>query len=782
MHFPDGTVITCSSSIDTSVKQMPLGASAPYTAAEPPADVYWVLLNTENNPLIEQFDLWAPWIHSLSSYHSVPDPPHCTLYYDRNEDWIYKAEFEDKIEGDTWALHVEGIYVGQEGVASAVMLPEYRKSWYKMSNTATPHISLALHAGHQAKELGPMVKKALTLTDWQPTQIPRLFISPSTHMYRIQYHTDLNGTCQHETLTRYHGRERTDGDGTQEMLQTLPDSLWSSGPFDVGFCKNVNPVTFSVQPIAAPIWQSQYKHKQEATDGIKPTIEGLLQAGVLRPSQSQWNTPILPVKKSSGTYRMAHDLRAINRIITSPVTPVPNPHAALAMLDTSHQFFSCIDLANAFFCLPLAPHLQDMFSFTYGGRRLTYTRMPQGFLLSPSIFNDILRAQLADLDIPDGCLVVQYVDDILVACPSPHTCLQLTRSILLRLHTCGYKVSKTKLQCCRASVTFLGREISGTGADMSALHKDSILNHPRPETVKDMLSFLGLTGYSRHFVPDYAGRTESLRALVKVQGCRNLSAKLDWTVEADSDFICLKQDLSQATSLAPPDYTQPFFLDVSERQASAYGVLYQKQRGIRRVLIYCSVLFDVQEKRATPCVRYAAAVAKLTEKIAHVVMHHPLIILTSHATVAFVTSSAFTLTPLRQSRILKVLTQPHITFVHQGINMAEQILEGTPHCCITATKDRTKVRTDLSETPLVNPEVEIYTDGCCFRHPDRGLQAGYAVVELGIDGTPINRKRISAEIRTKNSQSSTRNCITRDKDSVEVKRGTTEQPRNMACK
>ncbi|XP_056248655.1 uncharacterized protein LOC130179704 isoform X2 [Seriola aureovittata] len=247
---------------------------------------------------------------------------------------------------------------------------------------------------------------------------------------------------------------------------------------------------------------------------------------------------------------------------------------------------------------------------------------------------------------------------------------------------------------------------------------------------------LGLTGNSRHFVPDYAGRTESLRALVKAQGCRNLSAKLDWTVEADSDFICLKQDLSQATSLAPPDYTQPFFLDVSERQASAYGVLYQKQRGIRRVLIYCSVRFDVQEKRAASCVRYAAAVAKLTEEIAPVVMHHPLIILTSHATVAFVTSSAFTLTPLRQSRILKVLTQPHITFVHQGINMAEQILEGTPHCCITATKDRTKVRTDLSETPLVNPEVEIYTDGCCFRHPDRGLQAGYAVVELGIDGTP----------------------------------------------
>ena len=165
----------------------------------------------------------------------VPDPPHCTLYYDRRSDLVYHSEFEDKIQSTQYDLHVDGIYIGEEGVAAAITLTSDLQMWYEMSGSASPHVSLALHAGHQAKELGQMVKTLVTLTDWQPTQIPRLFVSPSTRAYRIQYQTTVVGTCEHNTLTRHHGRERTDGDGSHSMLQTLPPSLWSAGPFDVGF-------------------------------------------------------------------------------------------------------------------------------------------------------------------------------------------------------------------------------------------------------------------------------------------------------------------------------------------------------------------------------------------------------------------------------------------------------------------------------------------------------------------------------------------------------------------
>ncbi|XP_034440955.1 alpha-actinin-1 [Hippoglossus hippoglossus] len=59
--------------------------------------------------------------------------------------------------------------------------------------------------------------------------------------------------------------------------------------------------------------------------------------------------------------------------------PVPDPYLALQNLNPSHQFFTVIDLANAFFCLPLDPDSQAMFAFTYQGQQYTYSRMPQGF-------------------------------------------------------------------------------------------------------------------------------------------------------------------------------------------------------------------------------------------------------------------------------------------------------------------------------------------------------------------------------------------------------------------
>lgn len=78
-----------------------------------------------------------------------------------------------------------------------------------------------------------------------------------------------------------------------------------------------------------------------------------------------------------------------------------------------------------------------------------------------------------------------------------------------------------------------------------------------------MLSFLGLTGYSRNYIPNYTGLTQSLRNMIKDRGMRNLNALLQWHIEAETDFIHLKQELATAADLAVPDYTEPIFLDVS---------------------------------------------------------------------------------------------------------------------------------------------------------------------------------------------------------------------------
>lgn len=72
----------------------------------------------------------------------------------------------------------------------------------------------------------------------------------------------------------------------------------------------------------------------------------------------------------------------------------------------------------------------------------------------------MLKEALSPCQLPEGCTLIQYVDDLLIAAPSAAACTAVTLVVLNRLAECGFKVSKGKLQLARAEVTFLGRVIT----------------------------------------------------------------------------------------------------------------------------------------------------------------------------------------------------------------------------------------------------------------------------------------------------------------------------------
>ncbi|XP_034056646.1 uncharacterized protein LOC117536034 [Gymnodraco acuticeps] len=235
-----------------------------------------------------------------------------------------------------------------------------------------------------------------------------------------------------------------------------------------------------------------------------------------------------------------------------------------------------------------------------------------------------------------------------------------------------------------------------------------------------------------------------------------MTAKLEWDSDSEHAFITLKQDMSTVCALASADYQHPFFLDVSEKENTVNGVLFQKkgdQSPGRKMLLYASVALDAAEAKEPPCIRHAAGVARVLRKIQHIVMRHPLTVLTSHSIVALVNSAAFTMTSARQTRLEKSLTQPHITYTHEGTNMADYLPgEGVPHRCEEKVVQDVKIRPDMQETPVTGAR-DMFTDGCCYRHPQDGLKGAYAVVgrsnETGlfenIDCSPIKGK-VSAQL------------------------------------
>ncbi|GCC36812.1 hypothetical protein chiPu_0015312 [Chiloscyllium punctatum] len=266
----------------------------------------------------------------LHPYAPPADPLHVTLYYDRDDNEICQHAFYQHLEGTQWEISSSCVLLGKEVVAAVVELTAGQLEWYEMSEEAIPHVTLAMHAEYQAKDLGPMSKRLMVVTDWMWTQLPGLQYSPSEEAYRIMCRTTDKVLLEDRQIERFHGREKTAHPQAAAMLDTLPDTLWSASTTDVGYCKYVTPTTFDLTD-HTPIWQRQYSHKPEAEAGIADTVEGLLAAGVLEPSWSAWNTPILPVEKQNkGKYRMAHDLRRINNVVSTPTVPVPNPYTAMS--------------------------------------------------------------------------------------------------------------------------------------------------------------------------------------------------------------------------------------------------------------------------------------------------------------------------------------------------------------------------------------------------------------------------------------------------------------------
>ena len=144
-----------------------------------------------------------------------------------------------------------------------------------MSDTAVPHISLALSPGREARELGQMVWQGTELTDWTDCGLPGVHVSPSTTMYRISLSSDFNSSVlEHVLISRHHGREGTDHEDAQALIDSLPSTLWSSGPFDVGHCSAATPISIEVAE-GSHVFRPRYRWAPEADDGMEDAVTGL---------------------------------------------------------------------------------------------------------------------------------------------------------------------------------------------------------------------------------------------------------------------------------------------------------------------------------------------------------------------------------------------------------------------------------------------------------------------------------------------------------------------------
>ncbi|RMC00757.1 hypothetical protein DUI87_22440 [Hirundo rustica rustica] len=97
--------------------------------------------------------------------------------------------------------------------------------------------------------------------------------------------------------------------------------------------------------------------------------------GVVSKAHSPFNSPIWPVHKSSGEWRLTVDYRALNEVTPPLSAAVPDMLELQYELESkAAKWYETIDIANAFFSIPLAAECRAQFAFTW--RDVKYTLEP----------------------------------------------------------------------------------------------------------------------------------------------------------------------------------------------------------------------------------------------------------------------------------------------------------------------------------------------------------------------------------------------------------------------
>jgi hypothetical protein len=299
-------------------------------------------------------------------------------------------------------------------------------------------------------------------------------------------------------------------------------------------------------------------------------LDALIEMGVVVPSKSPWASAIVMAKKKGNNLRMCIDFRNLNEVTIKDAFPLPRIDDSLAKLGSA-KYFSGVDVSNAFWQIPLREQDQHFTAFAHPKGLFHWTRMPFGLCNATATFQRLMSVVLKNVQMTYGNVVLSYVDDLLVATTTIDGHLDQLDVVFRALREAGLKLKPEKCDLFKDHIKFLGRVVGKDGVHVDEEATEKIRQWPAPRDRKELMSFLGLTGYYREFIEDYAKKSEPLQRLVKK------SVDYVWDAEKQECFEKFKEALVSPPILALPEEEGSFVLDTDASEVAIAGILQQWQ-------------------------------------------------------------------------------------------------------------------------------------------------------------------------------------------------------------
>jgi len=330
---------------------------------------------------------------------------------------------------------------------------------------------------------------------------------------------------------------------------------------------------------------------------VQQHIKQLLEAKIIRHSQSSWASNIVLVRKKDSSLRVCVDYRQLNLRTVKDAYALPRIDDILEGLG-GNLFYSVLDMRKGYHQVELQEDHTALTAFTLGPLGFfEYNRLPLGLSNAPATYQRLMEQIMQDI-IMDGHRFCQiYLDDVIVVSKSFEEHIKHLTMILERIRSAGMKLSPKKCHLFRDKVRYVGHIVSAAGIEADPDKIEKVRNWPTPADADATRTFLGFSGYYRKFIKDYAKIAKPLNEILQdIRGKRKSrrrkledpDRKFKWEEAQQQAFDTLKHCLTSPPILTYPDYDKPFTLHTDASMNGLGAILYQEVDGYERVIAFAS--------------------------------------------------------------------------------------------------------------------------------------------------------------------------------------------------
>ena len=383
-------------------------------------------------------------------------------------------------------------------------------------------------------------------------------------------------------------------------------------------CTNITEHSIKTGDSAA-IQLPPYRLPHAYRELVQQELAEMRRQGIIEPAISDWAAPIVIVKKKDGTIRLCVDYRRMNAFSRVDSYPMPRIDELIEILGRA-VYITTLDLTKGYWQVPVAKRDQPKTAFTTQFGLFQFRKMPFGLQGAPATFQRMMDRVLEGLREYTSA----YLDDLIVFSGTWRDHLRHLEAVFTRLGEAGLTA---KCQFAMAQCVYLGHMVGGGKVQVEESKVEAIRRMVTPRTKKEIRTFLGLTGYYRRFIPDYATIAAALSDLTR----NDKPTQLEWNAGCEEAFQRLKNALCSQPTLQMPDFRRGLIVQTDASDRGVGAVLSQMaEDGSDQPAGYFSRKLLTREEKYSTIEKECLAIKLAVQAFRVYLLGRPFIIQTDH--------------------------------------------------------------------------------------------------------------------------------------------------------